>query len=172
METQNDTTSLNNSSTNNEFITTINNNCIESNNVSEDNNCHIVSESSKKVYLPYSKKEILDYLEKYPEQYNSFSDVVNQEFICPLDLYIKHPVFSRFKEAYYLIRDREAKPVLDAIKIALDVMFNYDLNPAIIAACKSQAQLENYLMCLKNKNLNSFKDFEIRFEVAPLNLST
>ena len=50
----------------------------------------------------------------------------------------------------------------------MDMMFHYDLNPTIIAACKSQDQLENYLECLKNKNLSDFKDFEIKFEIVPL----
>lgn len=48
------------------------------------------------------------------------------------------------------------------------MMFNYSLNPAIIAACKSQNQLENYLKCMDGKSLDDFKDFEIKFEVAPL----
>ena len=50
----------------------------------------------------------------------------------------------------------------------MDMMFNYNLNPAIIAACKSQSQLEHYLECVSNQHLDEFKDFEIRFEVAPL----
>ena len=50
----------------------------------------------------------------------------------------------------------------------MDMMFNYNLNPAIIAACKSQDQLEHYLNCLDGNTLNDFKDFEIKFEVAPL----
>ena len=160
--------SLNNSSKNDELLQTVENKQFVINDVPDYNHCLIVSESSKKVYLPYSKKEIQEYLEKYPDQYESFSDVVNKEFICSLELYAKHPVISRFKEAYYLIRDREAKSVFEALKVAFDVMFNYDLNPTIIAACKSQEQLEDYLDCLKNNNLNNFNDFEIRFEVSPL----
>ena len=139
--------------------------------VKEDNNCLLVSETAKKVFLPYSKKEILEYLEKYPNQYTSFADVVQQEFIYPIDYYLRHPAFSRFRETYTLIRDREAKSVLEAFKVSMDVMFHYDLNPAIIAACKSQEQLENYLKCLSEKNLNAFKDFEIRFEIAPFKVN-
>lgn len=133
----------------------------------ENNNCLLISEIKKRVYLPYSKDEILEYLSKYPNQYSSFKDVVNQEFIYPIKYYLKHPVVSRFRETYALIRDREAKSILDAFKFAMDVMFNYNLNPAIIAACKSQSQLENYLDCLSNQKLNEFKDFEIKYEIAP-----
>ena len=140
------------------------------NDVEENSNVLIVSETTKKVYLPYSKKEVLEYLEKYPNQYSSFKDVVEQEFIYPLDFYLKHTVISRFRETYALIRDREAKSAIEAFKMSMDMMFHYDLNPAVIAACKSQEQLENYLDCLKTKNLNNFKDFEIKFEIAPLSV--
>ena len=136
--------------------------------ITENNYCLIISETSRRVFLPYTQKEVLKYLEKYPDQYESFEDVVQQEFIYPIDYYLKHSVVSRFRETYSLIRDREAKSVLEAFKMAIDMMFHYDLNPAIIAACKSQEQLENYLDCLKAQNLNNFNDFEIRFEIAPL----
>ena len=53
----------------------------------------------------------------------------------------------------------------------MDMMFNYNLNPAIIAGCKSRNQLENYLDCLKNNKLSNFNDFEIKFEVAPMKIN-
>lgn len=70
-----------------------------------------------------------------------------------------------------LIRDKEAKSIFDAFKVAMDMMFNYNLNPAIITACKSQSQLEHYIECVSNQRLDEFKDFEIRFEVAPLKVN-
>ena len=139
-------------------------------NIQENNNVLLISERRKRVYLPYSKEEILQYLKQYPDQYASFKDVVKKEFIFSSDLYLKHPVIARFREAYSLIRDREAKSVLDAFKFATEVMFHYDLNPVVIAACKSQTQLENYIQCLKEKDLTKFKDFEIKFEVNPLKI--
>ena len=48
------------------------------------------------------------------------------------------------------------------------MMFRHDLNPTIIAACKTQEQLEHYLSCLERNSLEEFKDFEIRFELNPL----
>ena len=147
------------------------NNVIVSNDISESNSCLLISESKGKVYLPYSKIEILEYLDKYPDQYTSFEDVVKQEFIYPVSYYLKHPVVSRFRETYALIRDREAKSIFEAFKIAMDTMFNYDLNPTIIAACKSQSQFEHYIECLSNNKLDDFKDFEIKYEVAPLKVN-
>ena len=81
---------------------------------------------------------------------------------------MKHPVVARFREAYSLIRDRESKSVIDAFKFAIDMMFRYDLNPVIIAACKTQDQLEHYLSCLEKNTLDNFTDFNIKFEVNPL----
>ena len=144
---------------------------IVSKDIKENNNCLLISETKKRVFLPYSKSEVLEYLDKYPDQYTSFEDVVKQEFIYPISHFLKHPAVSRFREAYALVRDREAKSIFDAFKVAMDMMFNYNLNPAIIAGCKSQNQLENYLECLETQHLDDFKDFEIKFEVAPLKVN-
>lgn len=132
------------------------------------NNVLRISEKDNKVYLPYKNNEIHSYLVQFPGDYRSAEDVIKKEFILPLDYYIKHPVLSRFREAYSLIRDREAKSVVEAIKYSMNLMFSYDLNPTIIAACKTQEQLENYLTCLENNELDNFKDFEIKFEISPL----
>lgn len=134
----------------------------------EENHILRISEKSKKVFLPYTKAEIALYLEQYPDEYTSFKDVVKKEFVLSLDYYMKHPVLARFREAYSLIRDRESKSVIDAFKYALDIMFRYELNPVIIAACKTQDQLENYLSCLEKNKLDDFKDFEIQFEINPI----
>ena len=137
-----------------------------SNDIPEENNVLRVSEKANKVYLPYSKSELSLYLEQYPESYHSLGEVVKKEFILPLDYYMKHPVVARFRETYSLIKDRESKSVIDGLKYAFSLMFKYELNPVIIAACKTQEQLENYLDCLNRNELDEFKDFEIKFEVS------
>ena len=134
----------------------------------EDNDTLLISEKLKKVFLPFSKHEILLYLEQYPDSYKSYEDVINKEFVLSLDYYMKHPVVARFREAYSLVRDRESKSVLDAFKFAVDIMFHYSLNPIIIAACKTKEQLEDYMDCLEKNKLDEFKDFKIKFEVNPL----
>lgn len=134
----------------------------------EENDTLLVSEKERRVYLPYSKNEVTEYLEQYPDQYRSFVDVVRQEFIFPIDFYMKHPAIARFRETYSLIRDRESKSIVEAFKLAMDNMFKYDLNPAIIAACKSEDQLEKYLDCLLRKKTDEFTDFKIQFDVTPL----
>lgn len=127
-----------------------------------------ISEKENRVYLPYSNDEIKSYLTQFPNDYKSPKDVIVKEFISPLNYYLKHPVLARFRETYSLIRDREGKSIIEAIKYSMNLMFTYELNPAIIAACKTQEQLENYLNCLEKKQLEDFKDFEIKFEINPL----
>ena len=125
----------------------------------QENHTLIVSEKLKKVFLPYTRHEISLYLEQYPNSYTSYQDVIEKEFVLSLDYYMKHPVVARFREAYSLIRDRESKSVIDAFKFALDNMFRYELNPVIIAACKTQEQLEHYLDCLEKNKLEDFNYF-------------
>lgn len=127
-----------------------------------------ISEKENRVYLPYTSTEVSSYLSHFPEDYHSPIDVIKKEFILPLDYYIKHPVLSRFREAYSLIRDKEGKSILEAIKYSMNLMFTYELSPTIIAACKTQEQLENYINCLQNNKLDNFSDFEIKFEINPL----
>ena len=133
----------------------------------EDNTNLIISENQKKVFLPYTKEEILEFIKKYPNEYQDSKDVIEQEFIIPISTYSKHPTLARFREAYSLIRDREMKSIMDAFKYAIDLMFKYELHPAIIAACKSEKQLDDYLQCLSSNTLDNFKHFKIEFEVSP-----
>lgn len=134
----------------------------------EDNSTLVVSEIKNEVLLPYKVSEVNEYLNQFPDSYNSFEDVIKKEFILPLTYYMRHPSISRFREAYALIRDRESKSIIEALKYALDLMFKYELNPTIIAACKTQEQLEHYLECLRSNKLDDFKDFEIKFEINPI----
>lgn len=134
----------------------------------QNNNTLIISEKDNKVFLPYTVSEIQSYMEKYPKEYKSLKYVINKEFILPLDYYTKHPSLARFREAYSLIRDREAKSVFDALKYALNIMFKYDLNPAIISACKTEEALNLYIECLENKDLSKFNLFKIEFRLNPL----
>lgn len=137
----------------------------------QNNNTLIISEEDNKVFLPYTVSEIKSYIEKYPKEYSSLRYVINREFILPLDYYTKHPSLARFREAYSLIRDREAKSVFDALKYALNIMFKYDLNPAIISACKTEEALNLYIECLENKDLSKFDLFKIEFKLNPLSVS-
>jgi len=60
------------------------------------------------------------------------------------------------------------KSAIDSLKFAMEIMFKSNINPTIIAAVKSQQQLEDYIECLEKNKLEDFKHFEIIFEVNPL----
>lgn len=56
---------------------------------------------------------------------------------------------------------------MKALDLGLELMFNYDLNPIVISACRNLDELDIYLDCLEENQLSSFDCFEIKFEVAP-----
>ena len=134
----------------------------------KDNLVLMISEKQKRVYLPYTKKEINEFLKNYPEEYKNARDVIRKEFVADISIYNKHPNLARFREAYSLSRDKEMKSSIDSLKYALSLMFRRDLNPTIIAAVKSQKQLEDYITCLENNDLESFNYFKILFQVNPI----
>ena len=83
----------------------------------------------------------------------------------------KNQSISRFKEMYSLMRDVEMKSIIESFKKAFEIMFDTRVNPAIIAACRSEEQIKNYVHCLERNDLSNFKDFKIVFDMAPLTSS-
>jgi hypothetical protein len=134
----------------------------------KDNLVLTISEKQNRVYLPYTKSEIQELLENYPDDYKNAKDVIEQEFIADISIYNKHPVLARFREAYSLSRHKEMKTAIDSLKFAMDLMFRSDINPTIIAAVKSQKQLEDYIKHLESNTLDMFPHFTIIFEVNPM----
>ena len=130
-----------------------------------DNENLIISEKHQKIYLPYKISELVNYMDSYPNVYSSLQDVVKQEFILPFDYFMKHPYKSRFSETYNIIKNREGKNVVKAFCYSLNVSKRNNLNPAVIAACKSLNELETYLYYLDSNNLKRFKFFNIIYEV-------
>ena len=118
--------------------------------------------------MPYSKKEIEDYMREYPDEYKTVQDVISKEFMVNISIYNKHPILSRLKEAYYLCRTKEMMPILESFNYAKGLMFRSEINPYIIAAVKSKKQLEDYIKCLEENNLDHFSYFKIIYEINPL----
>ena len=132
-----------------------------------ENKVLIISEKENKVYLPYKKTELKAYLSQYPTSYYSYKNVIEKEFILPLNYFMNNPSMARFRETYSLYRDREATSVVEALKKALSLAVKSELNPAVIAACKTKKQLNNFILCLDENKLNDFSDFEIIYDVKP-----
>lgn len=123
----------------------------------------IISESQKKVVLPYEIKNVEEFLQKN-KKYNSIEEVINEFYTKPIDYY-KFSSASRFKEAYKLIKNKEKGSTIKALSLAFELFGNYSLHPAIITACKSLDELDIYLACLDENTLNDFKFFDIKYEI-------
>lgn len=138
----------------------------------KDNNKLIISDKRRKVFLPFKISELDEYLQNFENDFESYEDVISQEFIIPIGRFTKNTVVARFRETYALIRDRESRSVFEAIKRGLELMFVYNLNAAIIAACKNEEDLENYLSHLKRKTTENFNRFRIEYEVSPFKVKS
>ena len=119
------------------------------------------------VELPYTKREIEEYLKEYPNDYKTPQDVIKREFVTCISIYKRFPILARFKEAYYLCRTKEMMTIIDSFKYAKNYMFRSDVNAYIIAASKSRQQLEDYIECLENNRLDDFKAFKVVYEINP-----
>ena len=54
----------------------------------------------RRVELPYTKKEVEDFMREYPNDYKTPQEVISKEFITRMSIYKKHPILYRFKETY------------------------------------------------------------------------
>lgn len=138
-------------------------------NTDPDNNLHLnenvllVSEKNKNVVLPYSTVELEIFFSDHPEKYSSIQDIVDKEYTLPLKYY-KHAAISRFKEAFYLARKKSKLSFVKALSLANEVLFNSNLNPAIITACRNVDELYIYLSCLDDNTLDKFNCFKIVYD--------
>lgn len=150
--------SLTNNSNNNITANCSNCNIIE--------NTLIISEIHDKVILPFTINDLNAIWEENKEQYNTMNDLIEDRYTIPYSNF-KNFTFSRFKETFKLARNIEHKSIRESFNLALELMFNYDLHPAIITACKNIDQLDIYLDYLETNETDKFDFFNIKFEIAP-----
>lgn len=129
-------------------------------------NTLIVSEMSGKVTLPYKMSEIKEIFENNANKYSSIDEIILKTYTLPIEMF-KNPFIARFKEAFKLIKNKERGSVFDAIELGTELMFNYNLHPAIISACKNLDELDIYLDYLENGETNKFDCFKVVFELPP-----
>lgn len=132
-------------------------------------NILIISESQKKVILPYNKDTVKNILENNSKKYSSVEDVIEKLYTKPMSYY-KFSSIARFKEAYKLVKEREKASRFKALSLAFELLGNYSLHPAIISACSSLDELDIYLACLEENALEDFHFFNIKYDV-PLSIS-
>lgn len=130
----------------------------------EDNNTLVISEEDGKVYLPYTKEDIKN--EIVQNKGTKISEVIEDKYILPLDKY-KNSMRARFREGYNLMYRKEGKSKKSAIMLGIELMFETNLHPAIISACKNLAELDIYLDCLEDNELEKFSCFKIIYKSLP-----
>lgn len=131
-------------------------------------NTLVISETQKKVILPYNIDKVNEILQNNA-RYHSIDEVVNKLYTRPISYY-RLSAIARFKEAYKLVKNREKSSIFKALALAFELFGNYSLHPAIITACNSLDELDIYLACLDENDLDDFKFFNIKYEV-PLALT-
>ena len=136
-----------------------------SDNEIKDNNTLVISDSNQNVVLPYKVIELEEKLKKN-KKYKNLEDVIKNEYTLPIETF-KNPTKSRFREAFQLIKKREHGSLKEAIELGFELMFQSDLNPAVIAACKDLDELDIYLDCLDDNELDKFSCFKIEYNVPP-----
>lgn len=142
---------------------------IASSDITQENTL-IISEVDKKVVLPYTIDELNEILNNNSDKYATIKDIINTLYTKPLQYY-SNSSFSRFKEAFKLIRERENGTIAQALDLAFELFSNYSLHPAVITACKNLDQLDVYLSCLEYNELDDFHFFKILFKVHPVSLN-
>ena len=130
----------------------------------EDNKTLIISEEDGKVYLPYTKDEVKE--DMVQNKGKKISELIEQNYILPLDKF-KNSMKARFREGYNLMRKREGKSKKSAFFLGVELMFETNLHPAIISACKNLEELDIYLDCLEDNELEKFSCFKIIYKSLP-----
>ena len=130
----------------------------------EDNKTLVISEEDGKVYLPYTKDEVKEDMSQ--NKGKRISELIEQKYVLPLDRY-KNSMKARFREGYNLMYKREGKSRKSAFFLGLELMFETNLHPAIISACKNLEELDIYLDCLEDNELEKFSCFKIIYKSLP-----
>lgn len=128
-------------------------------------NTLIISEIHQNVILPYYVSD-LEEISSYNNNM-AFDEIIKQKYTLPISMF-KSLAFSRFREAFKLARNKEKKSLKFSFDLGLELLFNYNLHPAIIAACRNLDELDIYLDCLDSGETDKFQCFNIKFEVPPV----
>ena len=133
----------------------------------EKSNILIISEIEGLVHLPYKNEDIDEHLKT--GEFTSREEIVEKVYTVPLSKYTNFTI-SRLIEGFKLMREREKATLKESMKYAIDLIWERKLHPAIITACKTQDELDIYLACLDENNLQLFDFFEIRFDYRPIKI--
>lgn len=129
------------------------------------NNTLLISEEEEKVFLPYTaddlKKELME------NDDFTVAELIEKKHTVSLNNY-KNPMRARFKEAFNLMRYKEKKSFGESVMLGMELMFESNLHPAIISACRNLQELDIYLDCLDDNELEKFSCFKIVYKAMPI----
>lgn len=128
-------------------------------------NVLVISVTRGKVILPYRIEALQKILDDGGNRYGTLQEVIDDRYTVPLARY-RHGWISRFREAFALMREREKSSFSDALDLALEMMGNRYLHPAVITACRDGDELDIYLDCLDTNELEEFPFFEVKYELG------
>ncbi len=131
----------------------------------KDNRTLLISEEKGKVYLPYLEEDLREAQKTYSDL--SISEIIEKKYVNPIRIY-KNSMISRFREAFNLMYNKENKSFKDSILLGFELMFEFNLHPAIISACRNLQELDIYLDCLDDNELEKFSCFKIIYKAMPL----
>lgn len=134
-------------------------------------NTLVISETKQTVFLPYTYHELEQVFSANKNKFSSYEEIIQTHYTIPLSFF-KNASISRFKEAFKLIKNKENLSTKDGVELGVELFFNYNLHPAIIAACRNIDELDIYLDYLDNNEMYKFDCFNIIFEVAPTVVSS
>ena len=121
-------------------------------------NCLVISETTGNIILPYYIKD----LENDKNTNKTYGQIIQDNYTLPINLF-KPTFVARFREAFKLAHNKEKKSIIFSLNLATELVFNYNLHPAIITACRNLDELDIYLDCLENNETEKFKCFNIIF---------
>lgn len=127
-------------------------------------NTLLISEKSNLIYLPYTNEELRKLKDTHPDA--SIDAIINKYYTRKAKDY-RNPPIARFKEAYKLVRNKEKMSIIDASNLGLELCFKSNLHPAIISACRSINELDEYLGCLEHNRTDKFCGFHVKFDITP-----
>lgn len=129
--------------------------------IKDKENSLIISETTGTVILPYHINDLVKQKNKTCEQ------IIQDDYTIPINFF-NHTFIARFREAFKLAHIKENKSIAFSLNLAAELMFNYNLHPAIITACRNLDELDIYLDCLEKNETEKFKCFKIIFEIPPI----
>lgn len=126
-----------------------------------DNNVLLISQVKNKVFLPYKIENVNKLLEQNKNK--SVLEIIEENYVVPLSNF-RWSIISRFRETFKLVK-KQGYSFFDAVDLASELMFKRYLHPAIIASCENLDQLDIYLDCLEENQLNDFPFFKVEHEL-------